>query len=293
VDLDGILLINKEVGRTSFETVQLVKGKIGVKKAGHTGTLDKSASGLLLVCVNRATSIQGLLTNQFKRYQGTVRFGVETDTLDNDGHTLYTGPAGRFSTARIRGVLKEFQGKILQIPPLYSAIHKDGERMHRLARSGRTVHVEPREVEIKELKLLQNSASSIRIDATVSSGTYIRSLARDIAASLGTCGYLSQLHRMSIGSFSVEQSSVVDDIDESTPLLSMVDALGDFPQLEIDDERTQLVRNGVPVTRVLHDMEGKLPHTGNLCLVNAHRLVAIVEMKQNPVYVKVFAPVKK
>ena len=216
--LDGILPINKEVGRTSFETVQLVRKRIGARKAGHTGTLDKAASGLLLICLNRATSIQGLLMDHFKRYRGTISFGVETDTLDRDGLVVRSGSAGVFSTVRIKKALDQFKGKILQVPPVYSALHKDGERMHRLARSGKAVSVEPREVEIRDLKLLKNNGSSICIDVTVSRGTYIRSLARDIANSLGTCGYLSDLHRLCIGSFSVEQALYADEVDESTPL---------------------------------------------------------------------------
>lgn len=286
--LDGILLINKEAGRTSFETVQLVRKRIGARKAGHTGTLDKSASGLLLVCINRATSIQSLLTNHFKQYRGTVRFGIETDTLDNDGHVVRSGPVGLFPTSRIMGVLEGFKGKVEQVPPVYSALHKDGERLHRLARSGREVSADPREVEISDLTLLKNNGSSICIDVTASRGTYVRSLARDIARSLGTCGYLSKLHRLRIGSFSVENAIFVDEVEESTTLLSMVKALQDFPQLEIGEKLAQHVRNGTPAPKILQSLEVELPQSEYICLVNDDQLIAIVELKQKPGYFKVY-----
>jgi len=289
VALDGVLPINKEVGRTSFETVQLVRKRIGARKAGHTGTLDKSASGLLLICVNRATSIQGLLMDHFKQYRGTVRFGIETDTLDSYGHVVRSGSTGVFSNVRIKKVLDVFKGKILQVPPVYSALHQHGERMHRLARSGKLVQAEPREVEIKDLKLLKNNGSSICIDVTASRGTYVRSLARDIANSLGTCGYLADLHRLRIGSFSVKHAITAEDVDESTPLLSMVEALRDFPQAEIGEESASLVRNGVPAPKILQGLGEELPRSGFLCLVHGDQLVAIVELKKKPGYFKVFS----
>ena len=236
MDLDGILLINKEVGRTSFETVRLVRKRISARKAGHTGTLDKSASGLLLICVNRATAIQNLLMGHFKQYRGTVRFGVETDTLDRYGLMVRSGSPGVFSDAQIQEVLGVLRSKILQVPPAYSALHKNGERLYHLARSGIPVQAQPREVEIKNLTLLKNGGSFIHIDVIASRGTYIRSLARDIADSLGTCGYLAELHRLRIGSFSVENAITADEVNESTPLLSMPEALHEFPQVEVGVE---------------------------------------------------------
>ena len=287
--VDGILLVNKDAGRTSFETVQLVRKKIRARKAGHTGTLDKSASGLLLVCINRATAIQGLLTNHFKRYRGTIRFGIETDTLDNDGVLVRSGTVGPFPTAKVKTVLGGFEGRIQQVPPVYSALHKDGKRMHTLARSGKLVNPEPRDVEIKVLTLLKNNGSSIRIDVTASRGTYVRSLARDIANALGTCGYLSALHRLHIGSFSVDQAIAVDEVDESTPVVSMVEALRDYEQIEIGEDVAIRVRNGVPADKILHAMGEQLPEHGYLCLVHRNQLVAVVELHDKPGYFKVFS----
>jgi tRNA pseudouridine55 synthase len=289
VALDGILLVNKDAGRTSFETVQLVRKKIHARKAGHTGTLDKSASGLLLVCINRATAIQGLLTNHFKRYRGTVRFGIETDTLDNDGVLVRSGSVGPFPTTKVKLALEAFKGRIQQIPPVYSALHKNGKRMHTLARSGRVVSPEPRDVEIKSLTLLKNDGGSIRIDVTASRGTYVRSLARDIANTLGTCGYLSALHRLYIGSFSVEKAITVDEVDESTPVVPMMEALRDYAQIEIGENLAIRVRNGVPADKILQAVGEQLPQGGYLCLVHRKQLVAVVELHDKPGYFKVFS----
>jgi tRNA pseudouridine55 synthase len=173
---------------------------------------------------------------------------------------------------------------------VFSALHKDGERLHRLARSGREVSADPREVEISDLTLLKNNGSSICIDVTASRGTYVRSLARDIAHSLGTCGYLSKLHRLRIGSFSVENAISVDEVEESTTLLSMVKALQDFPKLEIEEKIAHRVRNGIPAPKILQSLEVELPQSDYICLVNDDRLVAIVELKQKPGYFKVYTP---
>jgi tRNA pseudouridine55 synthase len=251
VDLDGVLLINKNVGRTSFETVNQVKKRLGARKAGHAGTLDKSASGLLLVCLNGATSVQELLMGQFKRYRGTVRFGIETETLDRYGRVVTTGVAGCFSDMELQEVLRGFRGSITQVPPQFSAIHQDGERLYRKALRGEQVPVRPRAVEIREITLVQNIPGGAVIEVVASKGTYVRSLARDIAAALGTCGYLSQLHRLSVGPFSVEQAVRIDEIDEGAPVIPLHDALHMYPHLELSPETVVRVRNGMPVHHLL------------------------------------------
>lgn len=193
-----------------------------------------------------------------------------------------------FTNDRIVEVLGDFKGKILQVPPVYSALHKNGERLHRLARSGKDIRPQPREVEIKDLRLLNNGRSFIHIDVTASKGAYVRALARDIANSLGTCGYLSDLQRLRIGSFSVEHAITAEEVDESTPLLSMAEALHDFPQYEVGTEIASRVRNGIPARNVLSDLGKELPGSGFLCLVNCGQLIAVVELQQKPGYFKVF-----
>ena len=289
MDLDGVLLINKEVGRTSFETVALVKKRLEARKAGHAGTLDKSASGLLVVCVNGATAVQDILMGQFKRYRGTVRFGIETDTLDCYGRVIRTGPAGGFTDEELLPVLRSFQGIIEQVPPQFSAIHRDGKRLYRRALSGEQVTAQPRQVEIRDITLVSNDQTSIVIEVVASKGTYIRSLARDVASSLGTCGYLAQLHRFSVGSFSVDQAVRIDEVDGKTPLIPLQEAMSDFPQMEIKAEMVQRVCNGMPAWRVLRDVqECALPDAEYLCLTHDRSLVALVRLKPKPGYLRVF-----
>jgi tRNA pseudouridine55 synthase len=289
VDLNGVLLINKDVGWTSFETVNQVKKRLGARKAGHAGTLDKSASGLLLVCVNGATAVQELLMGQFKRYRGTVRFGIETDTLDRYGSVVTTGVPGFFSGMELLEVLGRFRGIITQEPPRFSALHQEGKRLYRMALRGEQVSVKPRNVEIREIRLVENMPGGAVIEVVASKGTYVRSLARDIAAALGTCGYLSQLHRLSVGPFSVEQALHVDEIDERVPIIPLRDALRAYPHLELTVEAAVRVRNGMPVWRVLEKAPpSSVPSDGYLCLSHQGSLIAVVRMKPKPRYLRVF-----
>ena len=288
MDLDGILLINKEVGRTSFETVRLVKKRIGAHKAGHAGTLDKSASGLLIVCVDRATAIQNLLMGHIKKYRGTIRFGIETDTLDRYGQVVRSGSPGHYSDDEIRAVLDDFRGSIEQVPPIYSALHRNGKRLYRRVLGGEIPEVQPRTVEIREISLVRNNGSEVGIEVVASRGTYVRSLARDIASSLGTCGYLAELRRVGIGSFSINGAVVADEVDESTPLVSMLEALNDIPQIEVGEHRVSPILNGAPAGKVLKELDLKLPQSEHLCLIHGTRLLAIVRLNPKPGYFKVF-----
>jgi tRNA pseudouridine55 synthase len=288
VDLDGILLIDKEVGRTSFETVRLVKKRIGAHKAGHAGTLDKSASGLLIVCVNRATAIQNLLMGHLKKYCGTMRFGIETDTLDRYGQVVRSGSPGSYSDDEIRAVLNDFRGNIEQVPPVYSALHRNGKRLYRRVLNGEVPEVQPRTVEIREISLVRNGGSEVVIEVVASRGTYVRSLVRDIAFSLGTCGYLAELRRVSIGSFSINGAVTADEVTESTPLVSMLEALNDIPQIEVGEDMVSPIMNGAPAWKVLKDLGRKLPQSEYICLIHGTRLLAIVQMKPKPGYLKVF-----
>jgi tRNA pseudouridine55 synthase len=289
VDIDGVLLINKDVGRTSFETVNLVKRRLGLKKAGHAGTLDKSASGLLLVCVNEATAVQELLMGQFKGYRGTVRFGIETDTLDRYGRIVTTGFPGPFSEVELEEKLGLFRGVIDQEPPRFSAIHQEGKRLYRRVLSGEQVSVKPRQVEILDITLVEKLPGGAVIETIVSKGTYIRSLARDIGKALGTCGYLAQLHRFSIGPFSVTQAVRVEELDGQVPILPLNDVLHAYPHVELSAELVPKVRNGMPVQRVLERVApASLPGEGYLCLSRQGKLIAVVRTKPKPGYLRVF-----
>jgi tRNA pseudouridine55 synthase len=226
---------------------------------------------------------------QFKRYRGTVRFGIETDTLDRYGRVVKTGPAGRFSDRVLRDVLGRFRGTISQVPPRFSALHRDGERLYRIALREEEISVKPRNVEVREIILVERLPGGAVIEASVSKGTYVRSLARDIAAALGTCGYLSQLHRLSVGPFSVEQAVHVDEIDVGAPVIPLPVALRSYPHLELNSETAVRVKNGMPVRHVLeHAPPLSVPREGYLCLSHRGNLIAVVRMKPKPGYLRVF-----
>ena len=208
--LMGLLLYNKPAFLTSFQALNLVKKSFLTKKAGHTGTLDKFASGLLLVLIGRAVKLSPLFLNHSKVYIGEISFGTETDTLDPEGSIIAKGDIPSLSDIE-KAVLK-FQGNIMQLPPSYSALHIDGQRAYKIAREGREVMMKERPVCIHELKILSYDAPILKIRAHVSSGTYIRSLARDIAVEAGSRAHLSSLTRIGIDAFSLEDAIDADSL---------------------------------------------------------------------------------
>jgi tRNA pseudouridine55 synthase len=231
----GLLLVNKESGRTSFETLGAVKRAFYPAKVGHTGTLDKFAEGLLLVLVGRAVKLAPWFSSCDKHYRGTIRFGVETDTLDNEGTPV--AEAAPPSHETLLEVLPRFRGDILQTPPAYSAVHVDGERAHIRARSGEEFKMEERPVSIYglELEFYDPPLAGIRVHC--SKGTYIRSLARDIARAAGSRGYLSALKRTQVAGFSLDGA-----VNAETPGLpgflkpidgGIFDSLG-IPRIRVD-----------------------------------------------------------
>jgi len=288
VGVDGIVLLDKKKGATSFETVRKLRSRIGAQKAGHAGTLDKFASGLLVVCVNNATAVQDLLMAKFKRYVATLRLGVETDTLDEYGTPTFKKPFQPISDEVILEVLKRFQGKSRQIPPVFSAIHINGKRSYKRALSGEHIHLRSREIEIREISLVEAGEETISFEVLVSKGTYVRSLGRDIARALGTCGYLTDLRRLEIGKFSVKDARCIDDIGKSVPIISMIDALSDFPAITVDHEETRKIYHGVPPEKVLNKEEMVRMPNGFTRVIHAGTLVALIEKGETFRYFKVF-----
>jgi tRNA pseudouridine55 synthase len=200
----GLLLLDKQPCFTSFESLGLIKRAFATNKVGHTGTLDKVASGLLLVLVGRPVKLSPWFLNCDKWYEGTICFGAETDTLDPEGAII--AEAAPPSMEALEQVLPGFRGDLLQAPPVYSAVHVKGERAHKLARSGRAPEMERRPVSVYALDLLSYEPPLARIRVHCSKGTYIRSLARDIALAAGSRAYLKALRRTGIAGFSVEDA---------------------------------------------------------------------------------------
>ena len=200
----GLILLYKESGVTSFDSLGALKKAFATGKAGHTGTLDKFAEGLLLVLVGSAVKLNFLFEGLTKDYTGTIIFGEETDTLDPEGAVIAT--ASPPSRERVEAALDNFRGDILQAPPAYSALHINGRRAHELAREGMAPEMKKRPVTVHELEIISWSPMETVIHAKVSAGTYIRSLARDLALAAGSRGHLSALKRTKVGPFCLEDA---------------------------------------------------------------------------------------
>ena len=213
--MQGLILIDKPKNITSFGAVAKIKRIAHEKRVGHTGTLDPMATGVLPVLLGRATALSGLLTLADKRYTAKVKLGVATDTEDITGNIISETKVS-VTDLQLEAALKLFTGKIMQMPPMYSAIKKDGVRLYKLAREGKTAEVEAREIEIFSISLISplNNQNVFEIDVHASKGTYIRSLARDIGEHLGCGACLTELRRTYTGGFSIEDCVSLDTLNE-------------------------------------------------------------------------------
>jgi tRNA pseudouridine55 synthase len=206
---EGIILLDKPPGQTSFQSLGFLKRCLGTRRIGHAGTLDKFAEGLLIVLAGRMTRLCPLAMSLDKEYAAVITFGRGTDTLDPEGEVTAEGPIP--SREDLEAVLPEFLGTLSQVPPVYSAVHVNGRRASEAARRGETVTLTPRTVRIDRLDLTEYRPPDAHLRISCTKGTYIRSLARDIAARLGTCAHVSRLRRTRIGGFSVDDAHVPDE----------------------------------------------------------------------------------
>ena len=213
--MQGLLLINKPKGITSFSVVSAVKRAAHEKRVGHTGTLDPMATGILPIFVGRATSLCSLVLAADKKYIAKIKLGIMTDTCDITGEVLEERIVD-VTQSDIENILGKFKGKISQIPPMYSALKKDGVRLYDLARQGKTVEIKPREIEVFELSVLKplDNENCFTVLCHVSKGTYIRSLARDIGEALESGAYLSELTRTRVGEFKLTDCIKIEAIQE-------------------------------------------------------------------------------
>jgi tRNA pseudouridine55 synthase len=215
---DGIILLDKPAGRTSFQSLGELKRRLGTGRVGHTGTLDKFAQGLLVVLAGRMTRLCAFATALDKEYTAEVTFGRTTDTLDPEGAVTTEGPVPGLE--ELRTVLPGFLGESLQVPPAFSALHVNGRRAYEAARAGEMLVLAPRPVTISALQLVSWSPPAAVLRVACSKGTYVRSLARDIAEQLGTVAYLTGLRRTRVGGFRIEDAVSPDDFDPSSHVLS-------------------------------------------------------------------------
>jgi len=221
--MHGVLNLDKPVGLTSQQAVSRVKKILKVKKAGHAGTLDPMATGVLLVCIGEATKISSLLMDMPKTYEAELRLGQSTDTFDAEGEITGQCETEEFSPDEIDSALEVFRGVILQTPPMYSAIKMDGRPLYELAREGKTVERKVREVTIHDIERTGYEHPRLSIRVVCSKGTYIRTLAVDIAERLGTLAHLSALRRTRTGDFRVEDATILDSLQPGRANLVSID----------------------------------------------------------------------
>ena len=242
----GLFLVNKKSGITSFDSLFNIKRIIGSGKAGHTGTLDKFASGLLAVLTGQALKMSVWFSHCDKKYTGTICFGNETDTLDPEGNIIASAQVP--SQKDIEDVLPQFTGTILQAPPEYSAIRINGKRASAMARSGTVPQMQKRQVYIYALELLSYQPPFANLFVHCSSGTYIRSLARDIALAAGSRAHLSALTRTQIAGFTLGS----EDISPLMPINTSIFRLLGIPWFDISQDENQKIKNGKPIAPILN-----------------------------------------
>jgi len=250
-EIRGIFNIFKPSGMTSFDVVKFVRRVLSIRKVGHTGTLDPSAAGVLPVCVGAATRVIPFIQDDIKEYIGKMILGIKTDTLDGEGNIIDSNEHWRkVDEKEIRSVFEHFQGEIAQIPPMYSALHYQGERLYKLARRGQEVVREPRRIKIEEIEILDISLPSISFRVLCSAGTYIRSLASDIGDELGTGAHLSSLTRTRSGPFRIESSITLNELkDKGADLILPADYPLDYPVIRVKSSVETLASNGATLSQ--------------------------------------------
>jgi tRNA pseudouridine55 synthase len=253
--LHGWIILDKPLGLGSTQAVAAAKRALREAgepktKVGHGGTLDPLASGVLPIALGEATKLAGRMLDATKAYEFTIRFGEETDTLDLEGKVIATSDV-RPGAAEVEAELARFTGPITQVPPAFSALKVGGERAYDLARAGHEVELKERQVEIHTLSLLDSTECEATFSATVSKGTYIRSLARDIAHALGTVGHVTMLRRTKAGPFTLEQAISLDFLQDAAKarqltrtVLPLQAGLDDIPALPVTPEQARLLRQG-------------------------------------------------
>ena len=254
--VDGLLLLNKPAGLTSNQALQRVKRLLNARKAGHTGSLDPAATGMLPLCFGEATKVSAFLLDADKTYRVTAKLGTATDTGDATGTETASADVPPLSADEWNSVLQGFLGESLQVPPMYSALKKDGKRLYELARKGQTVERKPRPIRIDRIELLEAAGNRLVFRVRCSKGTYVRSLVEDIARAAGTVAHTARLHRETVGDFPVGEMidlQAAEELAADGPeplrerLLPPDRGLGGLPRVCLDGERARKFCGGQPV----------------------------------------------
>ncbi|MFZ5855203.1 MAG: tRNA pseudouridine(55) synthase TruB [Chloroflexota bacterium] len=249
--ISGVLVVDKPVGMTSHDVVEAIRRGTGIRRAGHTGTLDPRASGVLVILVGPAVRLSEYVSASDKRYQAIIRLGSSTDTFDADGKFVQSNQPVNVTEEQFEKILKNFEGEIEQTPPPYSAVKVGGRRAYDMARQGEEVSLEPRKIQVHHLEVLEWAPPEVVVDVHCSSGTYVRSLANDIGVQLGTGAYLVGLRRTKSGRFSLRDATPLRKLQEAFQagnwyqfLIPAAEALADWPAVELNPDEVEEVRHG-------------------------------------------------
>lgn len=270
--ISGVFLLNKPLGISSNAALQKVRWLYRAEKAGHTGALDPLASGLLPICLGEATKFSHYLLDSTKRYQTTIHLGHSTTTGDVEGEVLLEQALPALTEDKIKQVLEKFVGDIQQVPPMYSALKKEGRPLYELARKGIEIEREARPIHIYVIELLSFTENSITLDVTCSKGTYIRVLGEDIAQALGTYGHLTYLHRIKTGHFDLIPEYTIEYLESLTEqqrealLLPAYAPVDHFPKVQAPEGRAEYFSRGME-SNIEHAAEAQvLVFDGEKCL---------------------------
>jgi len=254
--VSGVLVVDKPVGLTSHDVVQIIRRGTGIRRAGHTGTLDPRASGVLVILVGPAVRLSEYVSASDKRYQATIRLGSSTDTFDAEGTVTNMRSVNDIDEEQFDDILQQFVGEMEQVPPPFSAVKVKGRKAYDMAREGEEVDLEPRMIQVYSLEVLEWAPPEAVIDVYCSSGTYVRSLANDLGKALGTGAHLVGLRRTKSGRFTLRDAVPLRRLQESFDagnwyrhLIPAAEALADWPMVELDADQVELVRHGhrVPI----------------------------------------------
>ena len=257
--MNGIIIVNKSKGYTSHDIVAKVK-KITGEKVGHTGTLDPLATGVLPLLIGKGTLCSKYLMNHDKAYKVVLKLGIRKSTGDEEGDIIQEDVVdeGILDENNVKTVLERFLGEQEQIPPIYSAIKVEGKKLYEYARKGQQVEIKPRKITIYDIKSLKinKESSEIQFEVSCSKGTYIRSLCEDIAKKMGTVGYMKELQRTRVGTFTIEQSILMEDLTKETierHIITIENLFKDLEDIELNERKLQLFLNGVKLSLDLED----------------------------------------
>ena len=277
--MDGILVVNKDSGYTSRDVVNIVSKCLNTKKVGHTGTLDPMAKGVLVLCIGKGLKLCEMLTNHDKQYIAGITLGIETDTLDMEGNILSTEFVD-IDKNKIIEVINSFKGRYLQEVPKYSAVKVNGRKLYEYARNNIDIKLPSKMVDIYDIEIIddiiyEDGKIHFKIRTTVSKGTYIRSLVRDIGTKLGIPAVMSSLVRNRLGNFNISDSYSIDDIKNGNfKLIPIIDVVSDIPRINVDNNLAIKIKNGMVVDSFFEGDKAVI-------LDNNNNLIAIYENKEN------------